>query len=105
TDFNKYIYLEDETRMIRCCQLIQENSPINAYVSPYPSEMPGYDDKVIMAAGTFIQGASIELSIDGPIRAPYIAFMQGGLTYAHLKIAVSEAIKQMMEENLIKQKI
>src|SRR5699024_7438173 len=82
TDIIQSIFLEDETRMIRFCQLIQENSPINAYVSPYPSEMPGYDDKVIMAAGTFIQGASIELSIDGPIRAPYIAFMQGGLTYA-----------------------
>lgn len=101
TDIIQSIFLEDETRMIRFCQLIQENSPINAYVSPYPSEMPGYDDKVIMAAGTFIQGASIELSIDGPIRPPYIAFMQGGLTYAHVKIAVSEAIKQMMEENLI----
>src|SRR5699024_1088518 len=102
TDIIESIFLEDETRMIRFCQLIQEYSPINAYVSPYPSEMPGYDDNVIMAAGTFIQGASIELSIDGPIRAAYIALMQGGLTYAHIKIAVSEAIKQMIEVNLLK---
>src|SRR5690625_6372408 len=100
SDIIQSIFLEDGTRMIRFCQLIQENSPINAYVSPYPSEMPGYDDKVIMAAGTFIQGASIELSIDGPIKPPYVAFMQGGLTYAHVKIAIINTIKQMIKENL-----
>src|SRR5699024_11044282 len=67
TDLIQSITFHQEEKMIRFCQLIQENSPINAYVSPFPSEMPGYDEKVIMAAGTFIQGASIELSIDGPI--------------------------------------
>src|SRR5699024_424889 len=101
TDLIQSITFHQEEKMIRFCQLIQENSPINAYVSPFPSEMPGYDEKVIMAAGTFIQGASIELSIDGPIKAPYIAFMQGGLTYAHVKIAVTNTIKQMIEEGLI----
>ena len=101
TDIIQSIIFNDEEKMIRFCQLIQANSPINSYVSPYPSDMPGYDDKVIMAAGTFIQGASIELSIDGPIKPPYIAFMQGGLTYAHVKIAVTNAIKKMYEENLI----
>ena len=84
--------------MIAFCQAIQENSPINSYVAPYPSEMPGYDEKVIMAAGTFIQGSSIELSIDGPIKEPYIAFMQGGLTFSHVKIAVIASIKKLMNE-------
>lgn len=79
--------------MISFCQAIQRNSPVNSYVTPYPSEMPGYDDEVIMAAGTFIQGASIELSADGPIRPPYTAFVQGGLTYTHVKIAIIESVK------------
>src|SRR5699024_4290844 len=90
-----------EEAMIAFCQAIQENSPINSYVSPYPSDMPGYDDKVIMAAGTFIQGSSIELSIDGPIREPYIAFMQGGLTYSHVKIAVTESIDKLIQDGKI----
>ena len=101
TDIIQSMTFEDEEVMIAFCQAIQENSPINSYVAPYPSEMPGYDDKVIMAAGTFIQGSSIELSIDGPIKPPYIAFMQGGLTYAHVKIAVSETVKTLIEKGLI----
>ena len=61
------------------CQGIQSASPVDAHILPVPSLMPGYEDEVIMAAGTFVQGASIELSADGPLRAPYIAYMQGGL--------------------------
>ncbi len=87
--------------MIAFCQAIQENSPINSYVKPYPSEMPGYEDQVIMAAGTFIQGASIELSADGPIRPPYTAYVQGGLTYTHVKIAIVEAVKTLENKGLI----
>ena len=98
TDIIQSITFNDEENMIEFCQLIQANSPINSYVSPYPSDMPGYDERVIMAAGTFIQGSSIELSIDGPIKPPYIAFMQGGLTYAHVKIAVTNALKAMIEK-------
>lgn len=101
TDIIQSMKFEDEEMMIAFCQTIQENSPINSYVAPYPSEMPGYDEKVIMAAGTFIQGSSIELSIDGPIKPPYIAFMQGGLTYSHVKIAVSETIQKLIEKELI----
>lgn len=101
TDIIQSMIFEDEELMIAFCQTIQENSPINSYVAPYPSEMPGYDEKVIMAAGTFIQGSSIELSIDGPIKSPYIAFMQGGLTYAHVKIAVVDTMKKLLERNLI----
>lgn len=98
TDIIQTITFEDEEKMITFCQSIQENSPINSYVAPYPSEMPGYEEKVIMAAGTFIQGSSIELSVDGPIKPPYIAFMQGGLTYAHVKIAISETVKKMIDK-------
>jgi len=101
TDIIQTITFGSEEAMIAFCQAIQENSPINSYVSPYPSDMPGYDDKVIMAAGTFIQGSSIELSIDGPIREPYIAFMQGGLTYAHVKIAVTESIDKLIKDGKI----
>lgn len=102
TDLIQSVTFNDEEKMIAFCQAIQENSPINSYVQPYPSEMPGYDDKVIMAAGTFIQGSSIELSADGPIKPPYIAFVQGGLTYAHVKIALVESVKTLIEKDLLK---
>lgn len=101
TDLIQSITFEEEKKMISFCQAIQANSPINSYVAPYPSEMPGYDEKVIMAAGTFIQGSSIELSVDGPIKAPYIAFMQGGLTYAHVKIAVTATVEKLLHDGLL----
>ncbi|HLQ98174.1 MAG TPA: methionine gamma-lyase family protein [Candidatus Dormibacteraeota bacterium] len=101
TDLIQSVTFNDEEKMITFCQAIQENSPVNSYVQPYPSEMPGYDDKVIMAAGTFIQGSSIELSADGPIKAPYIAFIQGGLTYAHVKIALIESVKTLIDQGLL----
>ncbi|AXI09160.1 hypothetical protein CUC15_09575 [Oceanobacillus zhaokaii] len=102
TDLIQSVTFPDAEQMIAFCQEIQRNSPINSYVTPYPSEMPGYEDKVIMAAGTFIQGSSIELSADGPIRAPYTAFVQGGLTYEHVKIALIEAVKSLMNQGFIK---
>ncbi|HLQ70401.1 MAG TPA: methionine gamma-lyase family protein [Bacillota bacterium] len=95
TDLIQSVTFPTKEQMIAFCQTIQENSPVNAYVTPIPSEMPGYEDDVIMAAGTFIQGASIELTADGPIRPPYMAFVQGGLTYEHVKIALIEAVKKM----------
>lgn len=101
TDLIQSVTFNDEEKMVTFCQAIQENSPVNSYVQPYPSEMPGYDDKVIMAAGTFIQGSSIELSADGPIKAPYIAFIQGGLTYAHVKIALIESAKTLIDKGLL----
>lgn len=70
------------------CRTIQSLSPVNGYVTPIPEYIPGYEDKVIMAGGTFIEGSTIELSADGPMRAPYVAYMQGGLNYAHVKIAL-----------------
>ncbi|GGA62374.1 methionine gamma-lyase family protein [Ornithinibacillus halotolerans] len=96
TDLIQSVTFETAEQMIAFCQAIQKNSPVNSFVTPVPSEMPGYEDEVIMAAGTFIQGSSIELSADGPIRAPYTAFVQGGLTYAHVKIALIEAVHAML---------
>lgn len=82
------IRFEDRKKLISFIQGIQRNSPVDSFVSAEPSEMPGYNDEVIMAAGCFVQGASIELSADAPIRPPYIAYFQGGLTYEHLKLTL-----------------
>src|SRR5690625_1661745 len=101
TDLIQSVTFDDAEQMITFCQAVQENSPINSYVQPYPSDMPGYDDKVIMAAGTFIQGSSIELSADGPIKEPYIAFIQGGLTYAHVKIAITACVERLIEKGYL----
>ncbi|WP_047981189.1 methionine gamma-lyase family protein [Ornithinibacillus contaminans] len=95
TDLIQSVTFNTADQMVAFCQAIQKNSPVNSFVTPYPSAMPGYEDEVIMAAGTFIQGSSIELSADGPIRAPYTAFVQGGLTYSHVKIALKEAVKAL----------
>ncbi|MCT2536405.1 methionine gamma-lyase family protein [Aquibacillus koreensis] len=101
TDLIQSVKFSSADQMISFCQSIQHASPVNAYVTPYPSSMPGYTDEVIMAAGTFIQGASLELTADGPIRPPYIAFVQGGLIYVHVKLALIEAVLQMDEKGFI----
>jgi len=77
------------------CRTIQALSPVNSYVTPIPEYIPGYDDKVIMAGGTFIEGSTIELSADGPMRAPYAVYMQGCLNYAHIKIVLEEISKKI----------
>lgn len=84
------------------CEGIQAAAPVDAFVKPVPSEMPGYDSDVIMAAGNFISGASIELSADGPMREPYTAFFQGGLTWYHAKIGILMAVQKLREAKLIK---
>ena len=101
TDLIQTVQFDTKEQMIAFCQSIQHASPINAHFSPEPSYMPGYEDDVIMAAGTFVQGSSIELSADGPIRPPYEAYVQGGLTYEHVKIAVTRAVINLKEQNLI----
>lgn len=101
TDLIQTVQFDTKEQMIAFCQSIQHASPINAHFSPEPSYMPGYEDDVIMAAGTFVQGSSIELSADGPIRPPYEAYVQGGLTYEHVKIAVTRAVMNLKEQNLI----
>ena len=94
-DIVQTISLGSEEKLVKFCQGIQKGSPIDSNVVPFPSDMGGYEDKVIMAAGTFTQGSTIELSCDGPIRPPYIAYMQGGLTYEYGKLGILKAIKEM----------
>lgn len=101
TDLIQAVEFGDRDKMIAFCQAIQFASPVNSHVTPQPAYMPGYEDDVIMAAGTFIQGASIELTADGPLRPPYAAYVQGGLTYAHVKIAVASAIDHLIESKQI----
>lgn len=92
-DIVQSIVFKNKEKLIKFCQGIQAGSPIDSFVSPIPSNMSGYEDEVIMAAGTFVDGATIELSCDGPIREPFIAYMQGGLTYPYGKIGVLKAIE------------
>jgi len=96
TDIVQLINFEDEQKLIKFCQGIQMGSPIDSNSIPEPWDMPGYTDQVIMAAGAFIQGSSIELSCDAPIRPPYTAFLQGGLTYEYGKFGVLKAISQIV---------
>ena len=100
-DIIQAIKLGSPERLIAFCQGIQIASPVDSMALPEPWDMPGYDDQVVMAAGTFVAGASIELSCDGPLREPFIAYMQGGLTYAHGKIALAEALKRMIRNGSI----
>ena len=94
-DIVQTIALGTEEKLIKFCQGIQKGSPIDSHVIPYPGDMGGYEDKVIMAAGTFTQGSTIELSCDGPLREPYIAYLQGGLTYDYGKMGILKAIEEM----------
>lgn len=92
-DIIKSIKFNNRDEMIKFCQLIQQYSPVDSYVTPEPWGMPGYNDEVIMAAGTFVQGASLELTADGAVRDPYVAYLQGGLTYEHYKIVLTEIVE------------
>lgn len=97
TDIVQTIQFGDREKLIKYCQGIQKGSPVDSFAIPIPDDMPGYTDKVIMAAGAFTQGSSIELSCDAPIREPYIAFQQGGLTYEYGKLGLMKAIENMLE--------
>jgi cystathionine beta-lyase family protein involved in aluminum resistance len=96
TDLIQSVSFQSAEQMIAFCQEIQAASPVNAHYAPIPSYMPGYEDDVIMAAGTFVQGSSIELTADGPIRPPYTAYIQGGLTYEHVKFAICSAVQKII---------
>ena len=96
TDIIQAVRLGDEGALSAFCRAIQLSAPVDAHAAPEPWEMPGYADPVIMAAGTFVQGASIELSADAPVRPPYIAYFQGGLTYEHGRIGVMAAVESVM---------
>ena len=94
-DIVQNITFRDRDKLIKYCEGIQSASPIDSYVMPTPGDMPGYTDQVIMAAGCFTQGSSIELSCDGPLREPFIAYQQGSLTYHYGKIAVMIAASKL----------
>ena len=96
-DIVQAITFNNPDKMVKFVQGIQMNSAIDSYVKPVPDDMPGYDDKVVMAAGTFVQGSTIELSCDGPMREPYTAFMQGSLTYEYGKLGVMKAINELLK--------
>lgn len=99
SDIIQIVRLKDTKEVIAFCQGIQAAAPVDSYVKPEPWAMPGYDDEVIMAAGAFIQGSSIELSADAPIRPPYNVYFQGGLTFDHSKIGTLKAIQYMKNQN------
>ena len=96
-DIVQTLIFKNRDKMIKYCQGIQKGSAIDSYATPYPAPMPGYDDEVIMASGSFTQGSSIEISCDGPLREPYIAYQQGSLTYEYGKIALLVAISNMVD--------
>lgn len=102
SDIIQSIKFNNEKAVIKFCQSIQESSAIDSYVNLEPWDMPGYSSKVIMAAGAFIQGSSIELSADAPIKEPFIGYFQGGLTYEHSKIGVLKSVSKLIEEGIIK---
>jgi len=95
TDIIQTITFNAQEPLEAFCKTVQELSPINSYVTPIPDDIPGYEDKVIMAGGTFIEGSTIELSADGPIRPPYAVYMQGGLNYAHIKIVLQSILEKI----------
>lgn len=100
-DIIQAVKLKSEKAMCAFCRGIQFSAPVDSYVTPIPSDMPGYDSKVIMAAGAFVQGSSIELSADGPIREPYAVYFQGGLTYPHAKIGILKSLQELLNDHLI----
>jgi cystathionine beta-lyase family protein involved in aluminum resistance len=95
------IKLQNEENLVAFCQGIQKGSPVDSFVSPEPWDMPGYSSQVIMAAGTFTMGASIELSADAPLREPFAVWMQGGLTYTSGKVGVLLAVQEMVNRKLL----
>ena len=101
SDIVQSVKFKDPAKLIAFCEGIQAADPVDSFVSPVPGDMPGYEDKVIMAAGAFVQGSTIELSADAPMREPYIAYFQGGLTYEHSKFGVIKSVDTLLKKGLI----
>ncbi len=97
TDLIQTIKFGAAEPLIEFCKTLQSFSPIESYLTPVPDEVPGYDDKLIMAGGSFIEGSTLELSADGPVREPYAVYMQGGLNYAHVKIALKGIVEKLVK--------
>lgn len=98
SDIIQAVQFPDADSLVAFCRSIQKAAPVDSFVSPEPWDMPGYEDQVVMAAGAFVQGATTELSADGPIRAPYTAYLQGALTYAHARIACMLACEELIRQ-------
>lgn len=101
SDIIQAIKFRTADRTVAFCQAVQSASPIDSYVSPVPWDMPGYEDQVVMAAGAFVQGSSIELSADAPLREPYIAYFQGGLTYEHARFGLIKSLDTLRKKGLV----
>ncbi len=101
-DIIQAVELGSPERLCAFCEGIQAAAPVDSYVTPVPWDMPGYDSQVIMAAGAFVQGSSIELSADGPLRPPYTVFFQGGLTWPHAKLGILMSLQKMWEKGLVR---
>jgi len=101
-DIIQAVELKSEEGMIAFCKGIQAAAPVDSFATPLPWDMPGYSDKVIMAAGAFVQGSSIELSADGPIREPYAVYFQGGLTWQHAKFGILMSLQKMVDAELVR---
>ena len=100
-DIIQAVELGSEEGMIAFCKGIQAAAPVDSFATPWPSDMPGYKDRVIMAAGAFVQGSSIELSADGPIREPYAVYFQGGLTWYHAKLGILNSLQKRVDAGLV----
>lgn len=94
-DVIQAIKFNDPEKLIKFCEMVQKNSPVNSMFSPIPADISGYPDQVIMASGSFVEGSSIELSVDGPMRSPYVAYFQGGLAYAHTRYVVMQILESI----------
>ena len=101
-DIIQAVELKSPEALIAFCEGIQAAAPVDSYVAPEPCDMPGYDSKVIMAAGAFIQGSSIELSADGPLRSPYAVYFQGGLTWYHAKFGILKSLQSLYDHHLVR---
>ena len=100
-DIIQAVELGSAEKLIAFCEGIQAAAPVDSYVKPVPAPMPGYDSDVIMAAGAFVQGSSIELSADGPLRPPYSVYFQGGLTWYHAKLGILMSLQKLYEKGLV----
>ena len=101
-DIIQAVELGSREAMVAFCKGIQSAAPVDSYVTPEPWAMPGYESEVIMAAGAFVQGASIELSADGPIRPPYAVYFQGGLTWFHAKLGILMSLQKLVEAGIVR---
>ena len=101
-DIIQAVTLGSPEGVVAFCKGIQASAPVDSYVEPEPWDMPGYDSQVIMAAGAFVQGSSIELSADGPMKPPYAVYFQGGLTWEHAKLGILKSLQKLVDENLVR---